>query len=96
MRGGGRGWGGGRGGGWGRRNWFWATGLTGWQRAATRMPPGTLGGQPIPTPPGSSVPEVDPRQELETLKQQAAQLETAIGQINQRIDEITPKTEPAT
>jgi len=35
----GRGYGGwGRGGGWGRRNWFHATGLTGWQRAAYGYP----------------------------------------------------------
>lgn len=35
----GRGYGGwGRGGGWGRRNWFHATGLTGWQRAASGYP----------------------------------------------------------
>jgi hypothetical protein len=33
------GWGRGfRGGGWGRRNWYYATGLTGWQRAGYGMP----------------------------------------------------------
>jgi hypothetical protein len=36
---GGRGyWGWGRGGGWGRRNWYYATGLPGWQRAGYGMP----------------------------------------------------------
>ena len=35
----GRGYGGwGRGGGWGRRNWFYATGMPGWQRAAYGYP----------------------------------------------------------
>jgi len=31
-------WGWGRGGGWGRRNWFYATGMPGWARAAGGYP----------------------------------------------------------
>jgi hypothetical protein len=42
------GWGRGfRGGGWGRRNWYYATGLTGWQRAGYGMP--AWGGYVNPT-----------------------------------------------
>ncbi len=73
MRGGfGGGWG--RGGGRGWRHWFHATGLTGWQRAAM----GGFGGpQPVPT-----------QQELTVLQDQAKQMETALDQVRQRIDQL--------
>ena len=80
RRGGGRGMGmggGGARGGWGNRNWFRATGLTGWMRAGMGAPWG-MGGVAEPTP----------EQEVEMLRAQASELESALGQINQRLDEI--------
>ena len=81
---GGRGyWAWGRGGGRGRRNWFYATGLTGYQRAAMGWP--AYGAVPpaavAPVPPG-------PGQELTSLKAQAQRLQEALKDINQRIDEL--------
>ena len=72
-------WGGGR----GRRNWFYATGLTGWQRAATGWPAyGTVPPAAVaPVPPG-------PGQELTLLKAQAQRLQEALKDINQRIDDL--------
>ena len=71
----GRGRGGGGGGGRGWRNMFFATGLTGWQRAA-------MGGQP-PVAAG-----VAAEQEVETIKQQAAALAQSLDDIRQRIDQL--------
>lgn len=82
--------GGGRqGGGWGRRNQFYATGLTGWQRAfggpaamASGVPP--LGGT------GQDA-------ELDVLKNQAAYFESALENIRKRIEALDrkAKAEPA-
>jgi hypothetical protein len=60
----------GRGGGRGRRNWFYATGLPGWQRASMGFP--AFGG----TYPYAS--EMNPKQEADFLKKQ---LETIQGRI---------------
>jgi hypothetical protein len=57
-----------------------ATGLTGWQRAASA--------EPAPTPPPANVSEVTEEQELEMLKAQANEAATTLDQIRQRIDEI--------
>ncbi len=77
------GWGG-RGGGWGRRNWFYATGLSGWQRAQYGYP--TQGGL---YPYGASVPPtVTKEQELEALKNQAGYFEETLGKIRKRIEEL--------
>ncbi|MDZ4184012.1 MAG: DUF5320 domain-containing protein [Desulfuromonadales bacterium] len=70
MGGGGRGW----------RNRFIATGLAGWQRAATGWPM-NAGASPV-----MSVPTRE--QELAALKNQAANLETAMGEIRKRIQEF--------
>ena len=81
--GGGGGWGGG-GRGW--RHWFYATGLTGWQRAAA----GWFGwSQPPvqPTPPDAG--------ELEQLRQQAGFLEQTLNAIRQRIDQLASQPTPA-
>ena len=78
----------GRGGGWGRRNWFYATGLTGWQRAAYGYPYGAgVGpyGTPYTEPYGSTAAK---EQELNALKGQAEYLEDAMGGINKRIAEL--------
>ncbi len=81
--------GGGRGGR-GRRNRFYATGLTGWQRTAYGYPaPGVYGsgvpnyGLPYNAPAGPTR-----EQELDMLKGQAEYLEDALEGINKRIGEL--------
>ena len=86
----GRGWfGRGRGGGRGWRNWFYATGLTGWQRAAMGSPAWGFGGPyaaPVPSAPGKE-------QQLEMLKNQADYLSGALDEVKKRIDEIESKSQ---
>jgi len=87
---GGRGYGGwGRGGGgWGRRNWFHATGLTGWQRAATGVP---AYGAPAAYPTPYAAPFGPPatrEQELDALKGQAEYFEDALQGIKKQIEEL--------
>jgi len=65
----------GRGGGRGWRNWFYATGLPGWDRAGFGFS-GPVG------------PTVTAEQELEGLKQQAEFLQNSLGQINERIEQL--------
>ncbi len=77
----GRGWfGRGRGGGRGWRNWFYATGLTGWQRAAM--------GFPGPAPPTTAPQTMSPEQEIEMLKAQAEAAADTLERIRRRIDEL--------
>ena len=94
-RGMGMGWG--RGGGRGRRNWFYATGLPGWQRAGYGMQ--AFGGAVNPYAYGGAVnpyaygnvpftPTVAPQQELDGLKGQAEYLEDALDGIKKRIQEL--------
>jgi len=86
---GGRGWAGGWGGGRGRRNWYYATGLTGWQRAALGQP--VFGpGVPYGVPPAGPVapPAVSPEQEIDLLKQQAEYFASALEGIRKRIEEL--------
>lgn len=66
----------GAGGGRGWRNMFNATGLTGWQRAATGGP---AGGGPLP---------LAREQQLDALKGQAEHFEGALGGIRKRIEEL--------
>ena len=85
-RGGGRGMG--RGGGRGWRNWFHATGLTGWQRAGMGQPAWGAP-QPYPGPVGfTPAPVVSHEQELEALRSQAEGLEAALQGIRERIDKL--------
>ena len=98
-------WGWGRGGGgWGRRNWFYATGLTGWQRAGYGYP--AFGGVPYATPYAAPnaptvggvpygvpyaapyTPTVTREQEVEMLKGQAEYFEDALEGIKKRIEEL--------
>ncbi len=85
----GRGFGGGRGrGGWGRRNVYYATGLTGWQRAGGVHPAAfgaapAWGGNVNPYAPGYA-----PEQELNALKSQAEYLEDALEGIRTRMAEL--------
>lgn len=79
------------GGGWGRRNRYYATGLTGWQRAALTYP--VMGAYPYNVPGQYSVTK---EQELELLKNQASQFENALGDIQKRIEELEAQSkEPA-
>ncbi len=87
-----RGFRGGRGaggqGGRGHRHMFYATGLTGWQRAAANapdLPPDATPSQEVP-------PEVPPEEELQALKAQADAAAATLERIRQRIDELAPKT----
>ncbi len=91
--GGGRGfWGFGRGGGRGRRNQFYATGMTGWQRAAVGYP--AYGGYVAPptgypTPyPAAYAPAMTAEQQIETLKGQAEYFEDALEGIRKQIEQL--------
>jgi len=92
------GWGRGfRGGGWGRRNWYYATGLPGWARAAQGMPawgtgvsPYAYGGAVNPSAYGGApfAPGLTAQQELDSLKGQAEYLEDSLDGIKKRIEEL--------
>ena len=85
------GWGMGRGrggGGWGRRNMFYATGLTGWQRFGGGFPAyGAATGYGVPY--GAAM---SSDQELNTLKGQAEYFEDALAGIKKRISELEAKS----
>ncbi|HOY09931.1 MAG TPA: DUF5320 domain-containing protein [Candidatus Omnitrophota bacterium] len=70
----------GRGGGRGRRNWFYATGLPGWQGASMEMP--AFGG----AYPYTS--EMTPKQEAYLLKNQADFLKKQLEDIQIRIETL--------
>jgi hypothetical protein len=73
---GGMGRGNGRGGGWRHRHCYHATGLTGWQRAQ-------MGWSGLGAPPAAVT-----EQELAVLRQQAAGLEQALGEVESRIQQL--------
>jgi hypothetical protein len=77
-RGGGRG-----GGGRGRRNWFYATGQPGYVRAAQGLP--AFGGSAVF---GPVAPELSRDQELQVLKTQSQNFETALENVKRRIAEL--------
>ena len=83
--GGGWGFGGRGGGGWGRRNWFYATGLTGWQRAA-QMAPAAVGPVQQAVPPTGA--PVAPEQEIGLLHAQVQQAEAVLAGLKQRLEEL--------
>jgi hypothetical protein len=83
-----RGWfgrGGGRGGR-GQRNWYYATGLTGWQRAAAGFP-----AWPAAVPHGP--PEMTSEQELGMLRSQVKAMGESLKQAQDRIAEIEKEEE---
>jgi len=91
--GGGRGFGGGgRGRGRGRRNWFYATGVPGWQRAAWGWPSfgfgGGAGGPSAPSAPFGAPPAMPRDQELDLLRRQAEGFAGALDEIRRRIEEM--------
>lgn len=76
------------GGGRGRRNWFYATGLPGWQRAEMGMP--AYGAPPAYPMPYAApfAPAATAQQELDVLKGQAEYFEDALEGIKKRIEEL--------
>lgn len=77
------------GGGRGRRNWFYATGLPGWQRFGMGYP--TYGGvAPYGDPQNSAVSQ---EQELNALKNQAEYFEKALDEIKKRITEMEAESQ---
>ncbi|MGQ9603182.1 MAG: DUF5320 domain-containing protein [bacterium] len=74
--------GGGSGRGW--RNWFWATGLTGWQRHAMFLPAFSGWGNPYWFPFG----EMTPEQEADILRSQAELLKSEMEDIQSRIEAL--------
>ncbi|MBW2637577.1 MAG: DUF5320 domain-containing protein [Deltaproteobacteria bacterium] len=89
----GRGFGRGRGGGRGRRNWFYATGLTGWQRTAYGYP-AYGAGMPynMPYSPEPSAPYTagfSKEDELNALKSQAEYLGDSLEAIKRRMSELS-------
>jgi len=72
------------GGGWGRRNMFYATGLTGWQRGVVGYPP-ISSGIPYGAP---FQPTVTSEQELDSLKGQAKYFEDLLEGIQKRMEEL--------
>ena len=85
-------WGRGRGGGWGRRNWFHATGLTGWQRAAMGYAPFAGAAPPVSPYAAPFAPAMTAEQELDGLKGQAEYFADALDGIRKRIAELEAKS----
>jgi hypothetical protein len=93
----GRGWygrgfagGGGRGGGRGWRNWYYATGMPGWARAAQGMP--AFGGMVAP-PANPYMQPPTAEDEMAMLKDQAEYLKQQLDQIQSQISELDTKKE---
>ena len=83
-----------RGGGRGRRNWFYATGLTGWQRAASGQSAFGSYQPQAGLSRGTAAPaSVDPQQEIALLKQQAESLGDALAEVQRRLDELQTQPE---
>ena len=72
---------GGRGGGRGWRNMFYATGLTGWQRAA-------MASTGVPFGADAEPPAASPEEELQRLKQQADQASAVLEEVRKRMSEL--------
>jgi len=82
----------GRGGGRGRRNWFYATGLPGWQRMAQGLPAfGWQGGSPYGTEPQASGWTV--KEEKDALKSEIGLLKSQLKSFEKRMEELE-KEEP--
>lgn len=64
----------------GRRNWYYQTGLPGWQRASMGMP---AFGQAYPY-----APEMSPQQEMDLLKNQAEALKQQLADIQGRMEAL--------
>jgi hypothetical protein len=82
----------GRGGGRGWRHWSHATGQPGWARVGMGYP--AWGGPAFPFTPQAApfAPTMTVEQELDDLKRQADYFQDALGQINQRIEQLEAET----
>jgi hypothetical protein len=78
--------GGGRGGGRGRRNWFYATGMPGYTRAAAGMPAWSWPGRGFGATGTPYAPSA--QQETDALKRQAEFLEQQLEDVRQRLTEL--------
>ena len=76
----------GRGGGRGRRNWYYATGIPGWARAAYGYPAFGSGVNPYGAYPYGQ--ELTPKQEIDMLKQEADFMKSQLKDIQSRIDTL--------
>lgn len=86
--GGGRAFGGGFGRGHGYRNWYYATGLPGWDRYSMGYPAwGGVGGYPYYG--ASTVPDLEPEQEKEILKSHSEALKKQLDEIQARMNELS-------
>jgi hypothetical protein len=84
----------GRGGGRGWRNWYYATGLTGWQRASSGLPAfGSPPAYPLPYAAQPFAPTMTEKQELDVLKGQAEYFEDALEGIKKRMGELETEAE---
>ena len=76
-------------GGRGRRNWYYATGLTGWQRAAAGLPPfaGGLAGGPAG---GYAAPYsgTTPEEETKMIRNQIELMEENLEAARKRLEEL--------
>ena len=73
--------------GMGHRNWYYATGLPGWSRYNMGLP--AWGGQVgYPTYGSPYIPDVDPKEEVKMLKDQAGMLKRQLDDIQGRMDEL--------
>jgi len=75
---------GGGGGGRGWRNWFYATGLTGWQRAAYGWPHP----YPVPVPNAPTTFQASKEEELDRLRGQLEYQEDILDGLRKRIAEL--------
>ncbi len=85
----GRGWfayGRGRGGGRGWRNWYYATGMPGWQRAAYGYPAFGAGTYPYPPEPTVDEEKSMLKEEAEMLKQQLEDIQDRISTLEKARD----------
>jgi len=94
----GRGFGGagfGRSGGRGHRHWFYATGLTGWQRPFYGYPPttGPYGEYGMPYSVPYSQPEYSKENQINDLKQHAQYIESVLEDIKKQISNLEAATE---
>ena len=79
----------GRGGGRGWRNWFYATGLPGWQRAGAGIPAYGAYGVPAYGAGGAYAgPPMTRQQELDALKSQAEYFQGALEGISKQISDL--------
>jgi len=76
------------GGGRGFRNMYYATGLTGWQRASMGMPFGFAQGGPAFSGAYPYAGEVTPKQEADILKNEADVLKSQLNDIQSRIETL--------